>query len=101
MKLVAYSLIGIVGFVFGLVIFATGRHLPLWARYSFIFFGCLALGYGMLGYILEHNRASLSYSARATLDHYRTLLAGVSIGVAVMLGISGQLKRLLRRHDEV
>ena len=61
MKLIAYSSVGVVGFIFGIVCFVSGRHLPMWARYSFLFFACLALGYGMLGYVLEHNRASLPY----------------------------------------
>ncbi len=101
MKLIAYSSVGVVGFIFGIVCFVSGRHLPMWARYSFLFFACLALGYGMLGYVLEHNRASLPYSARATLDHYRTLLAGVAIGVFVTLGISGQFRLPVKPRDEV
>ena len=101
MKLLAYSVIGIVGFIFGIVAYVSGRHLPQWVRYSFLLFACVALGYGTLGYLLEHNRASLPYSARATLDHYRTLLAGMAIGVAVTLGISGQVKLSVRPRDEV
>ena len=44
------------GFIFGVVCFVSGRHLPLWARYSFLFFACLALGYGVLGYVLERRK---------------------------------------------
>ena len=100
-KALAYVSVGILGFAFGVTVFVAARQSPFWARCSFLGFGILALAYGALGYFLEHYRATLAYSPRAHLDHYRTLLAGVAIGVFATLAISGQIKLLMRHRDEV
>ena len=96
-KAVAYVSVGILGF-FGLVLFVVARQSPLWARCSFLGFGILVVAYGTLGYLLEHYRATLAYPARAYLDHYRTLLGGVAIGVLATLAISGQIKQLMKHR---
>ena len=100
-KLLAYCITGAVGFVFGIVVFFARRQSPVWARYSFLTFGLLALSYGVLGYILERYRASLSFHSRVFLDHYITLVAGIEIGVFAVLIVSGQLKLLLKSRNEV
>ena len=100
MKLPVYIFIGLAGLLFGLVASIAARRSPLWARCAFFLFGVLGLGYGSLGYFLEYHRASLDYSARATLDHYRTLVAGIAIGVFVVLLISGQIKLAMKRRQE-
>src|SRR6266576_2063930 len=96
MKLTVYILIGAAGFFFGLIVFIAARRCPLWARFAFLLFGVLGLGYGSLGCFLEHYRPSLEYSSRAYLDHYRTLVAGIAIGVFVVLLISGQMKLAMK-----
>src|SRR6266566_5760666 len=97
-KALAYVSVGILGLVFGVVLFVAARQSPFWARCSFLGFGILTMGYGTLGYLLEHYRATLAYSARAHLDHYRTLLGGVAIGVLAALAISGQIKQLMKHR---
>jgi hypothetical protein len=99
-KAVAYVLVAILG-LFGFVLFVVARRSPLWARCSFLGFGILVVAYGTLGYLLEHYRATLAYPARAYLDHYRTLVAGIAIGVFVVLLISGQIKIAMKRRQEV
>jgi len=42
----------------------------------------------------------LAYPARAYLDHYRTLLGGVAIGVLATLAISGQIKQLMKHRKK-
>ena len=101
MKLTIYILIGAVALLFGLVASIAARRCPFWARFAFLLFGVLGLGYGSLGYFLEHYRPSLDYSSRAYLDHYRTLVAGIAIGVFVVLLISGQIKLAMKRRQEV
>jgi hypothetical protein len=101
MKLTFYMIIGAVGLLFGPVAFIAGRRSPLWARCGFLLFGLLCLCYGSLGYFLEYYRASLGYTSRATLDHYRTLVSGMAIGVLVVLLISGQVKRAMKTRQEV
>jgi hypothetical protein len=101
MKLTVYILIGAAALLFGLVASIAARRCPLWARFAFLLFGGLGSGYGWLGYFLEHSRASLEYSARASLDHYRTLVAGIAIGVFVVLLISGQFKLAMKAHQKV
>jgi len=98
-KALAYGSVGIVGLVFGVVLFVAARQSPLWARCSFLGLGILAVAYGTLGYFLEHYRAVLAYSARAYLDHYRTLLGGVAIGILATLAVSGQIKQLVRYRE--
>jgi hypothetical protein len=98
-KLVSYCIIGIVIFAASIVIFVVRRDAPGWARASFLGLGMLALSYGVLGWTLEHYRTSLAYPARASLDHYRALVAGVAIGVLVVLAISGQFKRSVKRRN--
>src|SRR6266404_647795 len=101
MKLPVYIFIGLGGLLFGLVASIAARRSPLWARCAFFLFGVLGLGYGSLGYFLECHRASLDYSARAALDHYRTLVAGIAIGVFVVLLISGQITLAMKGRQEV
>ncbi len=101
MKLLFYVLVALVGLLFGLGACITARRSPLWARFSFLLFGALALGYGTLGYLLEHRRSTLDYSTRLYLDHYRTLAAGIAIGIFVVLAVSGQIKRDVKSHDKV
>jgi len=96
-KALAYVLVGILG-LFGPVVFVVARRSPLWARCSFLGFGILVVAYGTLGYLLEHHRATLAYPARAYLDHYRTLLGGVAMGVVATLAISGQIKQLMKHR---
>jgi hypothetical protein len=91
-KALVYAIVGTLGFVCFLVVLVARRHSPAWARYSFVALALLALCYGTLGYVLEHYRASLPYQSRATLDHYRTLAAGVAIGIFAVLAASGQFK---------
>jgi H+/Cl- antiporter ClcA len=100
-KALAYVSVGILGLAFGVAVFVAARRSPFWARCSFLGFGILAVVHGALGYLLEHYRTTLGYSARTHLDHYRTLLAGVAVGVFVTLAISGQIKLLMRHRDEV
>jgi H+/Cl- antiporter ClcA len=100
-KALAYISVGILGLAFGVAVFAAARRSPFWERCSFLGLGILAAVYGALGYFLEHYRAALDYSARAHLDHYRTLLAGVAFGVFATLAISGQIKLLMRHRNEV
>src|SRR5438477_12004694 len=94
-KAVAYLSVGILG-LFVLVLFVVARESPLWARCTFLGFGILVVAYGTLGYLLEHYRATLAYPARAYLDHYRTLLGGIAIGVLATLAISGQIKQVMK-----
>jgi H+/Cl- antiporter ClcA len=101
MKLTVYILIGAAALLFGLVASIAARRSPVWVRFAFLLFGVLGLGYGALGYLLERYRASLDYSSRAYLDHYRTLVAGIAIGVFVVLLISGQIKLAMKRRQEV
>jgi len=96
-----YLLIAIVGLLFGLGACVTARRSPVWARASFLLFGALASSCGTLGYFLEHYRSALQYSTRQYLDHYRTLLGGIAIGVFVVLAISGQMKPDTKLHDKV
>ena len=98
-KLIAYSIIGIVGFVASIVIFVVRREAPVWTRISFLGLGILALGYGLLGWTLEHYRTTLAYPARVSLDHYRTLIAGVFVGVIAVLAIGGQFKRSVKPRN--
>jgi H+/Cl- antiporter ClcA len=101
MKLTVYILIGAAALIFGLVVSIANRRSPFWARSAFLLLGLLGLAYGSLGYFLESHRSSLDYSARATLDHYRTLVAGIAIGVFVVLLISGQIKLAMKGRQEV
>jgi hypothetical protein len=101
MKLTFYILIGPASFLFGLVAFIAARRSPLWARFAFLLFGVLGLGAASLGYFLEHYRASLDYSARTYLDHYKTLVAGIAIGVFVVLLISGQITLAMKTRQKV
>ena len=96
-KAVAYLSVGILG-LFVLVLFVVARESPLWARCTFLGFGILVVAYGTLGYLLEHYRATLADPARAYLDHYRTLLGGVAIGVLATLAISSQIKQLMKHR---
>src|SRR5207253_6719169 len=98
-KAFAYVSVGILGLVFGVVLFVVARQSPLWARCSFLGSGILVIAYGALGYLLEHHRATLAYPARAYLDHYRTLLGGIAIGVVATLAISGQIKQLIKHRE--
>ena len=100
-KALVYGIIGILGFLCFVIMFFVRRQSPPWARYSFAALALLALCYGALGYTLEHDRASSSYRSRATLDHYRTLVAGVGIGVFAVLIASGQVKLTVKRHNGV
>jgi hypothetical protein len=101
MKLTVYILIGAAVLLFGLVVFIAARHSPFWARCAFLLFGILGLGYGLLGYFLEYHRASLDFSARAALDHYRTLVAGIAIGIFLVLLISGQIQLAMKTRQKV
>jgi hypothetical protein len=96
MKAIVYVLIGAGAFVFGVTAFIAGSRGALWARYAWLFVGVLGLACGSLGYLLEHYRASLHYSAQAYLDHYRTLVGGIVLGAFVVLLISGQLKSAVK-----
>jgi heme/copper-type cytochrome/quinol oxidase subunit 2 len=101
MKPTTYILIAAVGFVFGVAASIAARRCSLWARFAFLLFGVLGLVYGALGYFLEHYRSSLDYSSRAYLDHYRTLVGGIAIGVFVVVLISGQMKLAMKPRQEV
>jgi hypothetical protein len=100
MKPTVYILIGAVTLLFGSILFIGSRRCSLWARCAFLGLGILGLGYGSLGYSLEYYRASLNYSIRTTLDHYRTLVAGIAIGMFVVLLISGQIKLALKPRPQ-
>jgi hypothetical protein len=99
-KLFVYIFVGLGGCLFGICLFLAGRQSPAWARGCFVALGLLALTYGVLGFALEHHRASLPYPTRLTLDHYKTLVAGIAIGVLAVLGISGQFKIPVKPRTE-
>ncbi|SRR6266571_736461 len=99
MKATVYVLIGAGTFIFGVTAFIAARRGALWARCALLLIGMLGLAYGTLGYFLEHYRASLDYSARAYLDHYRTLVGGIAIGVFVVLLISGQITSAMKTRQ--
>ena len=94
-----YAATGVLGFVGMLVISITRRRPAGWARCCFGALAFLFLVYGTLGYILEHNRASLSYRSRAALDHYRAVVAGVQFGALAVLIVSGQVTQALKRRN--
>jgi hypothetical protein len=95
MYVAIYILLGSAAFLGGLLASVGARRCQPWARCAFVLIALLGLGYGSLG-LLEHYRASWDYPARAALDHYRTLVAGVAIGVFSVLVISGQFKLAMK-----
>ena len=99
MKATVYILVGAGTFIFGFTAFIASRRSALWARCALLLVGVLGLAYGALGYFLEHYRASLHYSARAYLDHYRTFVGGIAIGVLVVLLISGQITSAMKTRQ--
>ena len=100
MKSITYIAIAACAIVFALVAYLAARQSPLWARCAFLLIGVLGLGYGSLGYWLEAHRASLDYLVRASLDHYRTLVGGIAIGVFFVLLISGQIALAMKTRPK-
>ena len=101
MKFTVYIVIGGAALLFGAIVCISARHSPFWARCAFLLFGILGAGYGLLGYCVEYHRASLDFAARAALDHYRTLVAGVAIGIFLVLLISGQIQLAMKTRQKV
>lgn len=100
-KLILECAAGVLGFVCFVGLFATARQSPVWVRCCFLALAFLALCYGALSYAHDRYRTSLQYRTRTTLDHYRTLVAGVGVGGLAVLAVSGQIKLKRKQPDEV
>src|SRR5258708_34364650 len=85
----SYLFIALLSLLFGVGIFFTRERAARWIKYAFLFIGAVGVACGSLGFALEYYRPTLVYSTRAYMDHYRTLLGGVSLGALVVLGIYG------------
>lgn len=63
----------------------SGRAAPRWIRVALWISGPAGLVWGILGYTLLFGSASLSSDSYDLLRHFKTLSAGIAVGILVLL----------------
>jgi len=105
--LAQFTLVGAVVILIGglLLAFATFLSKPWvfaeWVRVAFWMIGLSSVAWVILDLIIVVHGHSLSHDTYRLLDHYRTLLAGVAIGLLSLFFISGELVVGLKKWREL
>src|SRR5262249_50442318 len=86
----------------GIALFAApltraGRDGPRWVRIALWISGPATLGYGLLGFALLIGPGSLSENTSDLFVHFKTLVAGMALGILVLLIASGEFGGFFRR----
>jgi hypothetical protein len=87
-----------IAFAGGLALFAapftrSGRAGPQWIRIALGISGPTGLGWSILGFTLLVGSGRLSTRSYDLLVHFKTLFAGMAIGILVLLFASGEFAR--------
>ncbi|MGA2222640.1 MAG: hypothetical protein ABSH21_12860 [Verrucomicrobiia bacterium] len=91
----------IVAVVFPILIFASRRCVfAVWARFSSLLVCLAGLGWGVLGFVLLHQRSSMSPHAYFALGRIKALLAGLCVGLVLSILIARPYQKVTREKTE-
>src|SRR2546427_11797910 len=87
-----------IAFVGGLALFAapftrSGRAGPQWIRIALGISGWTGLAWSILGFTLLVGSGSLSERSYGLLVHFKTLFAGMAIGILILMFASGEFAK--------
>lgn len=81
-----------VGFLFMCIVpFVPHRGHQRWAKIQFLLMSVLAVSWGVLGIVRDVYHLELSRDALWRLDHYKTIIGGLWMGLLISLFLSGQI----------
>jgi hypothetical protein len=72
-----------------------------WVRISFWMIGLSGVAWAALKLVMLVKGHSLSYRAYLTLDHYRTLAAGMGLGLLALFFLSGEAVAGIKKWREL
>jgi hypothetical protein len=72
-----------------------------WVRVAFWMIGLSGVGWAILKVIMVVHGHSFSRDTHFLLDHYRTLLAGVGVGLLTLFFLSGEAVAGLRKWQQL
>jgi uncharacterized membrane protein len=77
-----------------------GHGTPAWAANTLALMGFVAIAWSVLGFTSNYGSVHFEVNTVNVLNHYRSLLAGIGIGLFLALWISGALAHLCRKQNE-